>query len=152
MANDDGAPARSERSQRIIDSMNEARDGEHYGEWSYAAEQDPDFMEHYAAFSNALRKPTMERAIPAKYHELFYIVILAYRGFHWTLASHMRRAIKLGATKQEILEALEFAVTPGGAPVMHLGLRALMELEAEERAAGQQEPGQQEAAQPEAAG
>lgn len=121
-----------QRRERIIDSMTRARDGEMYEEWEWAVGQDPDFLEVYADFTNACRSPQWERAIPAKYHELIYLVILAYRGFHWTLKSHMRRAIKLGATKREILEAFELAVTPGGAPVMHMGLRALMELEKEE--------------------
>ena len=123
---------REERVQRIITSMTEARGGEMYEEWAWAAEQDPDFVEIYANFTNALRGNTIERQIPTKYHELFYIVVLANRGFYWTLTSHMRRALAQGATKQEILEALELAVTPGGAPVMHLGLRALMDLEEEE--------------------
>lgn len=123
---------REQRAQRLIDSMVEARDGEMYEEWAWATEQDPDFIEIYANFTNALRGGQLERSIPTKYHELFYIVVLAQRGFYWTLTSHMRRALKQGATKQEILEALELAVTPGGAPVMHLGLRALMDLEEEE--------------------
>lgn len=123
---------REERVERLITSMSEARSGEMYEEWAYAAEQDPDFVEVYANFTNALRGNQIERVIPKKYHELFYIVVLANRGFYWTLTSHMRRALKQGATKQEILEALEFAVTPGGAPVMHLGLRALMDLEEDE--------------------
>ena len=127
-----GNESKSERAERLIESMFEARDGEMYEEWAWAAEQDPDFVEVYAEFTNALRGGKIERSIPTKYHELFYIVVLANRGFYWTLTSHMRRALKQGATKQEILEALEFAVTPGGAPVMHLGLRALMDLEAEE--------------------
>jgi alkylhydroperoxidase/carboxymuconolactone decarboxylase family protein YurZ len=118
---------REERSRRLTESMVAARDGEMYEEWAWAAEQDPDFVEIYANFTNALRGGQLERSIPTKYHELFYIVVLANRGFFWTLSSHMRRALKQGATKQEILEALELAVTPGGAPVMHLGLRALME-------------------------
>lgn len=120
-----------EKKRKIREAMTSARDGEMYPEWEWAVDQDPNFLAAYAEFSNIARKPPFERALPIKYAELIYIVILSMRGFHWTLASHMRRAMSYGATKQEILEALEAAVTPGGAPVMHLGLRALMELEDE---------------------
>jgi alkylhydroperoxidase/carboxymuconolactone decarboxylase family protein YurZ len=44
----------------------------------------------------------------------------------------MRRAIRLGATREELFEVLETCMVPGGAPMLHCGLSALIELDAEE--------------------
>ena len=41
----------------------------------------------------------------------------------------MRRAIQHGATKRELLEAMQAAV-PGGGPTLSAGVQALMQLEA----------------------
>jgi alkylhydroperoxidase/carboxymuconolactone decarboxylase family protein YurZ len=40
----------------------------------------------------------------------------------------MRRAIRLGATREELFEVLETCMIPGGAPTFHRGLSALMEI------------------------
>ena len=45
------------------------------------------------------------------------------------LVAHMRRAIRLGATKEELFEVLEATLVPGGAPTFHRGLSALLEVE-----------------------
>jgi len=127
--------AEATRAEEIIQSMRQALGSRPHAEWEWAARQDPDFAQLWAAFSNYMWSEQTPRALSAKFRELIAIVVLAMRGFHWTLVPHMRRAMRLGASKQEILEALETAVIPGGAPVMHLGLYALMELEKEERSA-----------------
>jgi alkylhydroperoxidase/carboxymuconolactone decarboxylase family protein YurZ len=41
----------------------------------------------------------------------------------------MRRAIQHGATKRELLEAIQSAAVPGGGPTLSAGVIALMELE-----------------------
>ena len=55
---------------------------------------------------------------------LSIIGILAYRG-------HMPRAIQHGATKRELLEAIESAAVPGGGPTLSTGVQALMQLDHE---------------------
>jgi AhpD family alkylhydroperoxidase len=124
-----------ERRQRIIQSMRDARGGKMYDEWEWATGLDPDFLEVYSAFSNSNWSPTFPRVLEPKFKELIAIVLLSNRGFHWSLASHIRRAKRLGASNQEIMEALEAAVIPGGAPVMHLGLTFLKQVVEEEEAA-----------------
>jgi alkylhydroperoxidase/carboxymuconolactone decarboxylase family protein YurZ len=47
------------------------------------------------------------------------------------MLAHMKRAIQHGATKRELLEALESAAVPGGGPTFAAGARALMQLDAE---------------------
>ena len=41
----------------------------------------------------------------------------------------MRRAIQHGATKRELLEAIESAALPGGGPTFSTGVQALMQLD-----------------------
>ena len=40
----------------------------------------------------------------------------------------MRRAIRLGATREELFEVLESCMVPGGAPTFHRGLSALLDI------------------------
>ena len=44
----------------------------------------------------------------------------------------MKRAIRLGATKEELFEVLETCLVPGGAPTFHRGLSALLEVDDDE--------------------
>jgi alkylhydroperoxidase/carboxymuconolactone decarboxylase family protein YurZ len=58
--------------------------------------------------------------------------ILAFRGASQEgLLAHIKRAIQHGATKRELLEAMESAAVPGGGPTFATGVRALMQLDAE---------------------
>ena len=45
------------------------------------------------------------------------------------VVAHMRRAVEHGATKRELLEAIQAAAVPGGGPTLSTGVQALMELE-----------------------
>ena len=83
------------------------------------------------------RKPLSERSIgegtafPIKVRELVIIGILADRGSNLDgILAHMRRAIQHGATKRELLEAIQSAAVPGGGPTFSAGCRALMQLDA----------------------
>ena len=84
------------------------------------------------------RKPLSElsigegKALPIKYREMVIIGILAYRGGNLDgILAHMRRAIQYGATKRELLEAIQSAAVPGGGPTFSAGCRALMQLDGE---------------------
>jgi alkylhydroperoxidase/carboxymuconolactone decarboxylase family protein YurZ len=41
----------------------------------------------------------------------------------------MKRAVQHGATKRELLEAMQAAAVPGGGPTFSTGIEALMELD-----------------------
>jgi len=57
------------------------------------------------------------------------LALLAFRGGEKAgLVAHMERAIRFGATKEEIFEVLETCLVPGGAPTFHRGLGALLEV------------------------
>jgi len=115
--------------------MRTARGGKMDDEWEWVVDLDPDFLEVYSTFSNTCWSPSYARALEPKFRELIAIVVLSNRGFHWSLAAHIRQARRLGASFQEILEALEAAVILGGAPILHLGLKSLMQVVKEEEEA-----------------
>jgi alkylhydroperoxidase/carboxymuconolactone decarboxylase family protein YurZ len=46
-----------------------------------------------------------------------------------SLVAHMQRAIRLGTTREELLEVLETCMVPGGAPTFHRGLSALLDVD-----------------------
>jgi alkylhydroperoxidase/carboxymuconolactone decarboxylase family protein YurZ len=120
---------RRKRGEGLIERMKAAR-GYIYPEWEFAARQDPDFVETYnRIYEQGLGEG---RHVPAKVREFVAIALLAFRGGEKAgLVAHMERAIRLGATREEIFEVLETCLIPGGAPTFHRGLSALMEVSAE---------------------
>ncbi|MBI2525938.1 MAG: carboxymuconolactone decarboxylase family protein [Candidatus Rokubacteria bacterium] len=122
---------RAQRSEALIARMKAAR-GYTYPEWEFAARQDPDFVEAY----NRLYELGLGegRHVSAKVREFVAIALLAFRGLEEAgLVTHMRRAMRLGATREELLEVLETCLVPGGAPTFYRGLSALMQVDDSER-------------------
>jgi alkylhydroperoxidase/carboxymuconolactone decarboxylase family protein YurZ len=113
------------RAEELIAKMKEDR-GYIYPEWEYAARTDPDFVE---AYNELYRRGLNDgQALSAKVREFVAIGILAFRGETGAVRTHMQRAMRLGATRQELLEAIETCIVPGGAPAFHCGLKALMQV------------------------
>jgi alkylhydroperoxidase/carboxymuconolactone decarboxylase family protein YurZ len=100
-------------------------------EWAYVAERDPEFWDIY----NALYEKVLSdgKALPAKTRELIAIGVLSYRELEQGVCNHAKRALRLGATRQELLEAVETVTVPGGSPALRAGLRGLMMMEEEEK-------------------
>jgi alkylhydroperoxidase/carboxymuconolactone decarboxylase family protein YurZ len=123
MSDDD----RATQAEELIARMKSAR-GYIYPEWELAARSDPEFTEAYnRIYELALGEG---RHVSAKVREFVAIALLAFRGADRdALAAHMRRAIRLGASKEELVEVLEATLVPGGAPTFHRGLSALLEVE-----------------------
>jgi alkylhydroperoxidase/carboxymuconolactone decarboxylase family protein YurZ len=117
--------ARAERAEALIARMKEAR-GYIYPEWEFAARQDPDFVESYnRIYEQGLGEG---RHVSAKVREFIAIALLAFRGADKeALVAHMHRAMRFGATPEELFEVLETTMVPGGAPTFHRGLSALIE-------------------------
>jgi len=117
---------RARRADGLIARMKEAR-GYIYPEWEFAAQQDPEFVETY----NRIYEQGLGdgRHVSAKVREFVAIALLAFRGADKAgLVAHMERAMRLGATREEIFEVLETCLIPGGAPTFHRGLGALLEV------------------------
>jgi alkylhydroperoxidase/carboxymuconolactone decarboxylase family protein YurZ len=116
---------RTQRADALIARMKQAR-GYIYPEWEFAARQDPEFVETYnRIYELGLGEG---RHVSAKVREFVAIALLAFRGAEQAgLVAHMQRAMRLGATREELFEILETTLVPGGAPTFHRGLSALIE-------------------------
>jgi alkylhydroperoxidase/carboxymuconolactone decarboxylase family protein YurZ len=121
-----GDKDRTARADALIARMTEAR-GYIYPEWEFAARQDPEFVEAY----NHIYELSLGegRHVSAKVREFVAIAVLCFRGAERSgLVAHMKRAMRLGATREELFEVLETCLVPGGAPTFHRGLSALREV------------------------
>ena len=116
--------------QPAASSRSLAQDASPYGYpfWEWVAREDPEYVR--------ARKPITDlsvgegKALAIKYREMVIIGVLAFRGSSEDgLIAHMQRAIEHGATKRELLEAIESAAVPGGGPCFAAGARALMRLD-----------------------
>jgi alkylhydroperoxidase/carboxymuconolactone decarboxylase family protein YurZ len=121
-----GDKDRTARADALIARMTEAR-GYIYPEWEFAARQDPEFVEAY----NHIYELSLGegRHVSAKVREFVAIAVLCFRGAERSgLVAHMKRAMRLGATREELFEVLGTCLVPGGAPTFHRGLSALREV------------------------
>ena len=125
--------SKEEEDKRVSDYLEAARKERGYmpASIAYTATRDIDFIEAYDKLYSASLNDG--KAFPAKYKELVVAGILAFRGFDPAVHEHLKRAIRLGATKQEVLEAMEATLVPGGWPTVGAGIRALMKIEEEEK-------------------
>ena len=98
-----------------------------YPYWEWVAREDPEYVR--------ARQPLSELSIgegkelSVKYREMVIIGILAFRGRLEGVIAHMRRAVQHGATKRELLEAVQSAGIPGGGPTLSTGVQAIMALD-----------------------
>lgn len=115
------------KSERLIEEAIKAR-GYIFPEWEFVCRLDPDFFENYNnLYTSSLGK---SGALGIKIKEFIALALLAFRGAPTdVLVSHMKRAMDDGATKEELLEALEAALPAGGAPTFFNGLKALLSLD-----------------------
>jgi len=112
-----------------IDSKVESKTASPYGYpfWDWVAKEDPEYVKARGPLSALSVGEGKELSI--KHREMVIIGILAYRGREDGVVTHMRRAIQHGATKRELLEAIESAAVPGGGPTFSTGVQALMQIE-----------------------
>ena len=100
-----------------------------YPFWEWVAREDPEYVR--------ARQPLSELSIgegkelSVKYREMVVIGILAFRGRLEGVIAHMRRAVQHGATKRELIEAVQAASVPGGGPTLSTGVQGVMALEKE---------------------
>jgi alkylhydroperoxidase/carboxymuconolactone decarboxylase family protein YurZ len=99
-----------------------------YPEWELVARRDPEFFAAYdGLYAEALAR---SRGLAIKYRELVALGILAFRGAGPdAIANHIRRAMRHGATRAEVLAALEATIIPGGAITFLNGIRGLARVE-----------------------
>src|SRR5437899_12284383 len=107
--------------------MSKSPYGYPWAEW--LAREDPAYAAARAPVSELSVGQGKELSI--KHREMVIIGILTYRGREDGVVTHMRRAVQHGATKRELLEAIEAAAVPGGGPTLSSGVQALMQLDRE---------------------
>jgi len=100
-----------------------------YPEFQYLCEKHPELYQHFMAVAKYPIEKGIELDLRTKL--LIPMVILAHRGLKHAVYAHMKRALSLGVTENEILEAFLVALLPGGAPTLHMGLSVLMETQKE---------------------
>jgi alkylhydroperoxidase/carboxymuconolactone decarboxylase family protein YurZ len=98
-----------------------------YAWTEWLAREDPEFARVRQPLSALSTGEGVELSI--KHREMVIIGILAFRGREEGVVAHMRRAIEHGATKRELLEAVQAAAIPGGGPTLSMGVQAIMALE-----------------------
>jgi alkylhydroperoxidase/carboxymuconolactone decarboxylase family protein YurZ len=98
-----------------------------YAFTDWLAKEDPEFMRARAPLSTLSFGEGKELSV--KHKEMVIIGILCFRGREDGVVAHMKRAVDHGATKRELLEAVQAAAVPGGGPTLSTGVQALMELE-----------------------
>jgi alkylhydroperoxidase/carboxymuconolactone decarboxylase family protein YurZ len=80
--------------------------------WDQLRELDPEFMEAYLTFRSV---PQRNGPLPQKYKELILVAINAATTHMYGpgVRRHMRNAIKAGATREELLEAIQLTTVMG---------------------------------------
>ena len=109
--------------------MSDAKASSPYGyPWAeWLAREDPQYAAARAPVSALSVGEGKELSI--KHREMVIIGILAFRGREDGVVAHMRRAVQHGATKRELLEAVQAAGIPGGGPTLATGVQAIMALD-----------------------
>ena len=87
------------------------------------AAEDFDFLKAYNQSVEA--SYTKQRVLTAKEKELIYTVLLtSVKASVDQIKLHIRRALQLGASKTEVLEALELCISAAGVPAFMIGFEA----------------------------
>ena len=96
-------------------------------EWqTFLAQQDPSFVEAYEKVFNLVLN--RQGALPSMYRELIYTAVLSSRGEGSVAKNHIRRALDLGATPQQVVEAVQTAWNPTGSVTLVHGIKALIDV------------------------
>ena len=80
-----------------------------------------DAPEEISAFLNFLQKAEKDSSISAKNKELINVALAVAAQCEWCIAFHTQNALKLGATKEELIEAgMQAVVMHGGPALMYM--------------------------------
>jgi len=89
------------------------------------AELDPEFLGAFATMKRVLLD--REGALSRKTKALIHVSLSAARKAPG-LKTHSERAMRLGATREELIEAVEIATFTFGGPAVRYGIETLLEL------------------------
>jgi AhpD family alkylhydroperoxidase len=75
----------------------------------------PEYMHGWKCFTATFQK---EGALTKRERELIAVALSISKQCHWCVAYHVEHALKVGASRKEILEAAFESVIMGGGPVL----------------------------------
>jgi alkylhydroperoxidase/carboxymuconolactone decarboxylase family protein YurZ len=96
-----------------------------YPQFEYIAEKDPEFAEAWFSMMKAWRR---EGPIPPKYKEMMILLGSCMKHQDMAIRTHMTKAIRLGATPDELLNLMEIVLMSGGGVAFVKGVGILMEV------------------------
>ncbi len=116
---------------KLLTKMRRQRKGDVHSVFEYLGGIDRTFLQAYnelAVLNFNYGNAAKGRALPAKLKELIAVALLAaVRGN--TTRAHIQKALSHGASRREVVEALEVSMHITGAPSLEFGLSQLMALE-----------------------
>lgn len=92
----------------------------------FMAAVDVDFLEAYERIYELTA--VRQGALPAKFREMIVCAAVAIGGYQSGLQEHVRRALRLGATKEELTEVFQSAYFHTGALTLVHGMIALIDV------------------------
>lgn len=95
----------------------------------FLAREDPEFIVNYEKMWDTIGARSV--VLPAKFKQIILVAVLAALKDETAMRTQMRRAFRLGATKAELIEALQVAFIPGGALTLVHGYKILADVLAE---------------------
>ncbi|HWP49644.1 MAG TPA: carboxymuconolactone decarboxylase family protein [Candidatus Limnocylindrales bacterium] len=115
----------TDQTQKILDEI-KAKRGYLYPWQELLAKEDPDFIKNYEKMWDTIGARSV--VLPQKIKQIILVAVLASKTDEVALRTQIKRAFSLGATKQELIEAIEVAFIPGGALTLVHGLKALLDV------------------------
>lgn len=91
--------------------------------WTILGELDPELNDRITAWRTYLIND--DATLPRKYRELINVAMACVLKQSQVVVSHAKLAYEHGATKREILGAVEQSLTMGGFPAFRAGMLAL---------------------------
>ena len=76
-------------------------------------QESPDFMKAFSGLMQTVEKPG---AVDTKTKELISIALSVSKQCKWCIALHVKKALSIGITREEIMESCQVAVLMGGGP------------------------------------
>jgi AhpD family alkylhydroperoxidase len=123
----------SSRKERIDQVVRRAEEKRGYSPFwlRFMGEVDLEYLEAYSALYETVAARSIH--IPLKYKELITVTALAVKREDFGIGNHIKRALRLGVTKEEIVEALQAASFHTGALTLVHGLKSLLEVLKEQK-------------------
>ena len=111
-------------AEELVRHIQEHR-GYVYPYQEFLAKEDPEFLEAQYRMYEIIRRP---RALPQQYKELLFVIVSVAKLHEPGMRTHITKALKLGATKEELIETMEVADVLCGGHSKVSGFRVLMEV------------------------